>query len=217
MNWVFKSASGQGEPGSGKIDTMYIRSIKAVKIKLAFRNVHGVTPEVVLLDSRATENFLDLNVWKSMKIGQFKMERPIPIRNVDGTKNKSGNIEYFCWLLVNLGSEKAKMKFYLTSLGNDRIILGYPFLWYFNPEIDWRTAQLKGRVTIETLKQTAIQRKIEEWTKIDRHCYDPPQFFSSIPIAPATAPPAAPAPAPPPAVQPIPVQPVAPPQPYIRT
>ena len=146
---------------------MYIRSVKAVKIKLAFRNVHGVTPEVVLLDSGATKNFIDSNVWKSMKIGRFKMERLIPIRNVNGKKNKSENIEYFCWLLVNLGSEKAKMKFYLTSLGNDRIILGYPFLWYFNPEIDWRTAQLKGQVTIETLKQTAIQCKIEEWTKID--------------------------------------------------
>ena len=45
-------------------------------------------------------------------------------------------------------------------------------------------------------------------------CYDPPQFFSSIPVAPATAPLLAPAP---PAVQPIPVQPVAPPQLYIRT
>ena len=44
--------------------------------------------------------------------------------------------------------------------------------------------------------------------------YDPPQFFSSIPIAPATTPPPAPVPS---AVQPIPVQPVAPPQPYIRT
>ena len=68
-----------------KIDTMYIRSVKAVKIKLAFRNVHGVTPEIALLDSGATENFLDCNVWKSMKIGRFKMERSIPIRNVDGT------------------------------------------------------------------------------------------------------------------------------------
>ena len=50
-----------------------------------------------------------------------------------------------------------------------------------------------------------------------QECYDPPQFFSSIPIAPATAPPAAHAPAPAPAVQPIPVQPIALPQPYIRT
>ena len=40
-------------------------------------------------------------------------------------------------------------------------------------------------------------------------CYDPPQFFSSIPIAPVTTPP--PAPPAPPAAQPIPVQPVAPP------
>ena len=55
-------------------DTMYIRSVKAVKIKLAFKNIHGVTLEVALLNSRATENFLDLNVWKSMKIEQFKME-----------------------------------------------------------------------------------------------------------------------------------------------
>ena len=51
---------------------------------------------------------------------------------------------------------------------------------------------------------------------LESRCYDPPQFFSSIPVAPATAPPAAPAPAPPPAVQPIPVQPVGPPQQYIR-
>ena len=62
------------------------------------------------------------------------MEQPIPIQNIDKTKNKSRDIEYFCWLLVNLGSKRAKMKFYLTSLGNDRIILGYLFLWYFNPD-----------------------------------------------------------------------------------
>ena len=58
---------------------MYIRSIKAVKIKLAFRNMYGVTPEIALLDSGATENFLDFNIWKSMKIGRFKMEQPILI------------------------------------------------------------------------------------------------------------------------------------------
>ena len=54
------------------------------------------------------------------------------------------------------------------------------------------------------------------YSSSDHICYDPPQFFSSIPVAPVTAPPAVHAPAPPPAVQPIPVQPVAPPQPYIR-
>ena len=65
-----------------------------------------------------------------------------------------------------------------------------------------------------------LKLRKRSWTGSERvlhDCYDPPQFFSSIPVAPATAPPAVHAPAPPPAVQPIPAQPVAPPQPYIRT
>jgi hypothetical protein len=61
------------------------------------------------------------------------------------------------------------MKFYLTSLGNDRMILGYPFLWYFNPTIDWRTAKLKGQITIEMLTQKAIQKKVQDWTNVNRH------------------------------------------------
>ena len=56
--------------------------------------------------------------------------------------------------------------------------------------------------------------KYVEMGGIDPGCYDPPQFFSSIPVAPATAPPAVHAPAPALAVQLIPAQPVAPPQPY---
>ena len=63
-----------GNHEAEEANTMYIRSIKAVKIKLAFKNLHGVTPEVALLDSGATKKFLDLNVWKTMKIGCFKME-----------------------------------------------------------------------------------------------------------------------------------------------
>jgi len=37
------------------------------------------------------------------------------------------------------------MKFFLTNLGNDWFILGYPFLKEFNPRIDWEKAQLLDR------------------------------------------------------------------------
>ena len=44
------------------------------------------------------------------------------------------------------------MCFYLTSLGTDRFILGYPFLFVFNLDIDWRAARLKGgAVDVETI------------------------------------------------------------------
>jgi hypothetical protein len=43
------------------------------------------------------------------------------------------------------------MRFFLTDLGQDRFILGYPFLFAFNPEVDWRAAKLKGgTVRLET-------------------------------------------------------------------
>jgi hypothetical protein len=45
-----------------ELNTMYIRSVKAVKIELAFKTVYHMAREIVLLDSGATENFLDLEV-----------------------------------------------------------------------------------------------------------------------------------------------------------
>jgi hypothetical protein len=36
------------------------------------------------------------------------------------------------------------LKFLIVDLGKDRIILGYPWLWEFNPEIDWPTKFIKG-------------------------------------------------------------------------
>jgi hypothetical protein len=35
-------------------------------------------------------------------------------------------------------------RFYITSLGKDRIILGYPFLYDFNPKINWKTGKVSG-------------------------------------------------------------------------
>ena len=44
------------------------------------------------------------------------------------------------------------MRFFLTGLGNDCFILGYPFLREFNPQIDWSLGSLtKGHVVITTL------------------------------------------------------------------
>jgi len=45
------------------------------------------------------------------------------------------------WLRVKPGKGTEKMRFYLTNLGKDRIILGYHFLWTLNPRTDWKTAQ----------------------------------------------------------------------------
>jgi hypothetical protein len=41
----------------------------------------------------------------------------------------------------------------MTALGRDRMILGYPFLWEFNPQINWTNGKLEGGdVTLQSTK-----------------------------------------------------------------
>ena len=96
-----------------------------------------MTTEVVLLDSGATKNFLDEDVWRCLNIGCFKLNRPLTVHNVDGTENKKGKINYYCWLKIHHQGKMAQIKFFLTGLGKDHFILGYPFLFVFNLNVDW--------------------------------------------------------------------------------
>jgi len=64
---------------------------------------------------------------ETLKTERFKLERPIPAGNVEGTMNNQGRITYYCWLKVRVGEQEEYMRFYLTGLGKERFILGYPF------------------------------------------------------------------------------------------
>ena len=75
----------------------------ALRTRFTFKSVKGIRPEKALLDSGATENFIDIEFWKTLKIGRVKLGKSIPVSNVDGTTNKKGNIEYYCWLKATLG------------------------------------------------------------------------------------------------------------------
>ena len=87
-----------------------------------------------------------------LAIGCFRLAKPLTVHNVDGTENKQGKIEYYCWLKVHYQGKMLRMHFFLMSLGCDWFILGYPFLYAFNLDVDWRVAKLTGStVGLETV------------------------------------------------------------------
>ena len=47
-------------------------------------------------------------------------------------------------MTIQSGHQRHTMRFFKTSLGEDRIIFGYPWLRAFNPDVDWEN----GRVTM---------------------------------------------------------------------
>jgi hypothetical protein len=48
---------------------VYIRRIKTLNLPFQFCTVQHTTEDIALLDSRATENFLNEAVWETLKIG----------------------------------------------------------------------------------------------------------------------------------------------------
>ena len=132
---------------------MYIfRSDNRLEIPITLSSFKGTAEEIALIDSSATENFIDQDTIEKLKLGTKKLETPVGLRNIDGTFNKSGQITHYLDLLVSRGNKKSTEHFYVTNLGSDQMILGYPWLQTFNPNIDWPSCKLIGPpVKIETL------------------------------------------------------------------
>ena len=135
----------------GMDEIWYICRLSVLKLDFAFKTISKMAKETALINSSATENFIDIEVWKALKIGRFRLAKTIPVYNVDGLINKNGNINSYVWLKVKFKKEEKNIKFYLMSIGKEHFILGYPFLETFNLAVDWKSGNLGGRVQIETL------------------------------------------------------------------
>ena len=147
-------------------DSMYIRRINALNTKVAFRSLSEQAEEVALVDSGATENFIDREAWGRLGIGSRLTQTPLTVYNVDGSENSHGKITRYCWLRIVYQGKQRLQKFFIASLGKDRIILGYPFLYLFNPTIDWQQGRIEeGGLSLQTPRYKYHYRDIAKVQK----------------------------------------------------
>jgi len=65
---------------------MYIfRSDNRLEVSITLHLFKGMAEEVALIDSGATENFIDQETVKKLKLGSKKLSKPVRLRNIDGT------------------------------------------------------------------------------------------------------------------------------------
>ena len=103
--------------------------------------VHSVAKRaeaIALVDSGATENFMNLQYAKWLRLPIKQMDEPRKLLNVDGTENKSGELRHYTDLQVQTGNNHTNLRFYLTELGEQKAILGYPWFAAAQPRIDWK-------------------------------------------------------------------------------
>jgi Reverse transcriptase (RNA-dependent DNA polymerase) len=90
-----------------------------------------------LLDSGATENFINHQYATHLRLPTKHLERARKVYNVNGTLNKKGDILFYTDLEVRTGQKYTNMRFFLTDLGPQRLILGYLWFAAVQPRIDW--------------------------------------------------------------------------------
>jgi hypothetical protein len=107
-----------------------------------------------------------------MKIGKLRLQKPRTIWNIDGMHNKDGTIKDFVDLQVRVGPKIQEMKFLVTNLGEDEIVLGYPWLAAFQPRINWKEATIAEDmqpIVIKTLglkMDKEVARIAKAWTEL---------------------------------------------------
>ena len=120
-----------------KCNTVYLARYRSMKIPVSFRTAYTRADKQILVDSGATDNFIHPRLFRRLALGTQKLERPRKIWNIDGTNNKAGRIAEYVDLSVQTGKKQNKMRFLVTDLGHEDLILGYPWLATFEPKFSW--------------------------------------------------------------------------------
>ena len=73
-----------------KCNTMYLARYRSMKIPISFRTAYARADKQILVDSGATNNFINPQLVKRLALRTQKLEQSRKIWNIDGTNNKVG-------------------------------------------------------------------------------------------------------------------------------
>jgi len=119
-----------------------------------------------MLDSGVTRLVMSSKFARKQEFELKKIERPIYVRNMNGSFNKEEPIEYI--VEVNIYYQGHKKKTEVNVIGEQKwsIILEIPWLTCHNTEINWRTGEVKmTRCPEEYGKQWRPKQRKLGWQK----------------------------------------------------
>jgi hypothetical protein len=112
---------------------VYLPRIKYLRIPTLLHTTVKQAELLTFMDSRATENFVSLDFIKQHNLGTTKLRIPRRLCNADRSKNSIGQIMEYTDLEVQTGGLSQIHRLFVTELGEDSLILGYPWLMAANP------------------------------------------------------------------------------------
>ena len=106
------------------------------------------------------EKFVDSSLvdWKQVRC----LKKPIPVGNVNGTSNKAGALQYKIQISYNVQQKQFQDWFYVMKLGDQKMILGLPWLHEINPHINWSTGMVGFPKEWETDDKSVENENLED-------------------------------------------------------
>jgi hypothetical protein len=105
-----------------------------------------------LVDSGATNNFINEWFVKRMGLGMATLPQPQQLFNIDDTNNKGGMVTHYVDLQVDTNQSPRNMLFLVTDIGKEDVLLGYPWLSAFEPKFSWTHGTINEKALLVVLK-----------------------------------------------------------------
>ena len=100
-----------------------------------------------MIDCSTTGEFIDHEFVRAHELQTYQHPHPIRLYNADRSPNEIGKITEAIDLIVQYKGHKSQSKFYVSltvsSISHKAIILGHTWLVEHNPDINWRTGEVK--------------------------------------------------------------------------
>ena len=111
-----------------------------MRVPVSIRTRYFMADKKALVDSGATDNFIHPAFAKRLGLAMTPLEKPKRIYNIDNTSNKVGSITHSLKLKVTTKGIEKVMRFLVTDIGHEDLLLGYPWLATFEPKFGWKDA-----------------------------------------------------------------------------
>jgi hypothetical protein len=127
-------------------------------VRTFIHSTHKRAKNLALLDSGATENFLNLSYARWLQLPIKRLPQARKLYNVDGSANKGGDLRFYTDLSVQTGTNRTQLQFFLTELGDHKAILGYPWFATVQPNVDWKRGWIDHTQLSIILRSTDAQQ-----------------------------------------------------------
>ena len=128
------------KPNKGEkffIHSAHVEKEILLDVNITTLDTHSTISIKGLLDCRATGLFIDRKFVCRNSLKTRVLSELIKVYNIDGMLNQGGSITEEVTLMLSHKGHKEKAVFEICDLGKATLIIGQPWLYKHNPEIDW--------------------------------------------------------------------------------